>query len=155
MGFNRVINKFPTRRRPIVLLEVLLALALVILLVLPWVGTPAKLYRLEMEQLERLERQRTADWIVSEIKEALYNKEIPWENLPKEKSPTTLPKKEVTIRVGGRSRTLECTCKLRCVGERITKQSTLHRLIEIQLTFSPKLKKDSKYSYLTIVRKLP
>ena len=45
---------YPQRKRPIVLLEVMIALTLVILLVLPWVRAPIRLYRQEMEQLERI-----------------------------------------------------------------------------------------------------
>ena len=147
MSFNRVINRFrtsyPQQRRPIVLLEVMIALTLVILLVLPWVRAPIKLYRLEMEQLAQIENQRTADWIASEIKESLYNKEILWEKLPGNRSSVDCPIKKVG-----------CSCRLICRRETVTKQGTLQRLLEIRISFPSKKPKKQTCSYLMIVRKI-
>ena len=143
-SFNRVINRFRTsypQRRPIVLLEVMIALTLVILLVLPWVRAPIQLYRLEREQLNQIECQRTADWIVSEVKESLYNKEIPWESLPSRES-------SVDYKKAG------CRCRLICRRETITKQGTLQRLLEIRISFPSKKTKKQTYSYRMIVRKI-
>ncbi len=148
MSFSRVINRFrtgyPQRKHPIVLLEVMIALTLVILLVLPWVRAPIQLYRLEMEQLQQIENQRAADWIASEIKEIIYNKEIPWSKLPGKQTAVDLPMTKEN-----------CRCQLICRRETVTKQGTLQRLLEIRISFPSKKSKKHVYSYLMIVRKLP
>ena len=135
---------YPQRKRPIVLLEVMIALTLVILLVLPWVRAPIRLYRQEMEQLERIDNQRAADWIASEIKELIYNREIPWAKLPNKQSAIDWP----VAKAG-------CRCRLVCRRETVTKQGTLQRLLEIRILFPSKKSKKQVYSYLMIARKLP
>jgi hypothetical protein len=122
----------------------MIALTLVILLVLPWVRAPIRLYRLEMEQLAQIENQRTADWIASEIKEIIYNKEIPWAKLPGKQSAVDLPMTKEN-----------CRCRLICRRETMSKQGALQRLLEIRISFPSKKSKRQVYSYLMIVRKLP
>lgn len=77
------------QKRSFVLLEILIAFSLVGLCIVPLVRQPLKLYKNEVEFLEKLELERLADWTFTEIKERLLKNEIPWDELPKKKKQTT------------------------------------------------------------------
>ena len=145
------------KKRPFVLLEVLLALFLVIIALVPLVRQPLKLYRSEMIFLEEMERERLADWTFSEIREQFLKGEIPWKKLPAkgEKSdPFFLPKAAVHLPLSspkevGRSFTL------RCIGEKKGTQGETYRSFNVSIEFQPILnKKKKKYTFRLLVQKM-
>lgn len=70
------------KKEPFLLLEILIAFFLVSLCAVPLIQRPLELYRLELERLEGIEKERLADWTFSEVKEMLLKNEIPWKKLP-------------------------------------------------------------------------
>ncbi len=78
------------KKRSFVLLEILIALSLVILCIVPLVKQPLQLYKNQMHHLEKMELERLANWTFVEIKEALYQNAIAWDDLPA-KNITTEP----------------------------------------------------------------
>ena len=129
------------------------------MLILPWTRVPIQIYRAELEQLERFERQRMADWAFSEIKEKLYNHEIPWRALPIRSKEKTVPLNgelsEQEVRIGGSVKKFKRSYKIVCSGEKTTPQSVVYRIFLVTVEISPKLPKEQKYLYRVIVRKLP
>jgi hypothetical protein len=88
------------KKRPFLLLEILIAFFLVAICAVPLVRQPLKLYRSEMSQLERMEKERLADWTFIEIKEKLLKNEIPWEKIPGKgvtSAPFSLPDASIEI----------------------------------------------------------
>ncbi len=71
------------KKRTFLLLEILIALFLVSLCILPLVQYPLRMLKIEREKLEEMEKERMADWTFSEVKELLLKNEIPWEKIPK------------------------------------------------------------------------
>ena len=69
------------------LLELMIALTLVMLCVLPFVNIPTKAMHKELHAIKRLELQHIADATFALIKEQIYTQKISWEQicLPKEK----------------------------------------------------------------------
>jgi hypothetical protein len=69
-------------KRNFLLLEVLMAIALVAVFAAPLMRWPIKHYRAQITRLENFECQRLADWTFSEIKELLLKEGIVWDKLP-------------------------------------------------------------------------
>lgn len=70
------------KKKPFLLLEILIAFFLVALCIVPLVRQPIEVFRAEMTKLEEMEKERLADWTFSEVKEMLLKNEIPWKKLP-------------------------------------------------------------------------
>ncbi|OGN55652.1 MAG: hypothetical protein A3D96_00980 [Chlamydiae bacterium RIFCSPHIGHO2_12_FULL_44_59] len=77
-------------KKTFLLLEVLMAFFLVCLCAIPLVTGPLKLYRQQTAHFIDMEKERLADWTFCEIKEMLFNQEIPWEKIPA-KGESSLP----------------------------------------------------------------
>lgn len=75
-------------KRTFLLVEVLIALFLVTLCIVPLVREPIIMFTNEWKELEMLELERIADWTFSELKEKFLKNEIPWEKIPKYKGKT-------------------------------------------------------------------
>lgn len=144
------------KKKPFLLLEVLIAFLLVALCAVPLVRQPLKLYRAEMESLEQLEKERLADWTFSEIKELLYKNEIPWEKVPakgKETAPFPLPPSQIDI-PGCSPKRMERSFTLSCKGEKEGADGALYRLlwVKVVLVSSTDKKKGSEYPFRAIVQ---
>ncbi len=72
-------------KRPFILLEVLIALALISLFALPLVRAPLETIHEETKALCKLEVERNADLAFAEIKELFYKQAIPWDSFSKER----------------------------------------------------------------------
>lgn len=81
MGFS--VRKIGSRS--FLLLELIIALLLITLCVLPFVSIPTNVQKEEMLFLQRLELQRLGEGTYAAIKERIYTKEIPWEQLSRTK----------------------------------------------------------------------
>ncbi|MBX7066498.1 MAG: hypothetical protein K1X28_04650 [Parachlamydiales bacterium] len=71
------------QKRTFLLMEILIALSLVALCIVPLVRNPFEWTRSEFKKLELLEQERLADWTFTEINEMFLKHEIPWKKIPK------------------------------------------------------------------------
>lgn len=77
-------------KKAFLLTEVLLALALLELCLIPLIKQPIRLYRSQIESLHHLELERMADWSFTEIKEIFLKNQIPWGKIPQKGKPPEL-----------------------------------------------------------------
>lgn len=75
-------------KQPFLLIEVLVALLLVSLCLVPLVRQPIQMFRYEIKKLEKMEKERLADWAFSEAKELFLKHEIPWNKIPQKGAKT-------------------------------------------------------------------
>lgn len=151
------------KKKPFLLLEVLIALALVLLAAVPLIVQPIRLYRAELKLLEQVEGERIADWTFSEIKESLLKNEIPWEKIPsKDHTSASFALAPVELQIPGvRAKSIQRSFTLFCKAEKEGLYGETYRLIYVNLSFSPRLyprKKTSKasdYKYKISVRRIP
>jgi len=143
------------KKRTFLLLEILIAFLLVALCAVPLVSQPLKLYRSEIQFLERLERERLADWTFSEIKELFLKNEIPWTKIPPKGDKTAffpLPPAKIEI-PGCRPKSIDRTYTLQCKGEKEGLHDELYRLLWVEVQFSPPLPKTPPYIFRMTVQK--
>ena len=94
------------KKKTFLLLEILIAFVLTTICIVPLVKQPLKLYKDEMAYLQKMERERLADWTFTEIEEILLKNEIPWEKIPAKGEKTgPFPLPPVVIEIPG------CTAK--------------------------------------------
>ena len=147
------------KKRPFVLLEILVALTLVALCAIPLIIKPIRIYRSEMRLLEEGEGERLADWTFSEIKEQLLQNMIPWEKLPSFQQ-TTEPflLKPVSIFIPGRApKEIRRSFTLYGKGEKAGEDGEVYRMLYVKIAFDPQLsqrkKRENLYAYRTIVQR--
>ncbi len=149
------------KKRSFLLPEVLIAIFLTSLCLIPLIRSPIESYRTEVELLEEMERERLAEWSFSEIKEKLLTHEIPWEKLPTKGNLTApIPLSPITIQIPGlQSKTVNRSFVLKCreTGEKEGPQGEIYRMLYVDLLFDPPLpntkRKNPHYSYRTLVQK--
>lgn len=71
-----------TKKRPVALLEVLIALSLITLCAIPLIRQPIANHQAEMAQIERIETGRIAANTFAEIREKFLKKELRWRQIP-------------------------------------------------------------------------
>ena len=147
------------KKRPFILLEVLVALTLVALCAIPLIIKPIRIYRSEMRLLEEGQGERLADWTFSEIKEQLLQNMIPWEKLPSLQQ-TTEPflLKPASIFIPGRApKEIRRSFILYGKGEKFGDDGEIYRMLHIKIVFDPQLsqrkKRDNFYTYRMIVQR--
>ena len=139
------------RKKPFLLLEILIAFALVELCAVPLVRKPLKMFREEMKYLLEMEQERLADWTFTEIKELLLKNEIAWEKIPLKKGksgPFELPNATIEI-PGCPTKNIERSFTLTGRGEIIGKQNEVYRQLGVHITLNEKT-----YSFRIPVQKL-
>lgn len=148
---EREYSRYPMKKKPFLLLEVLIALSLVLICAIPLVKQPLKLFRDEMVHLQKMELERLADWTFTEIKEILLKNEIPWKKIPLkygESGPFDLP--STTIAIPGCSpKEIERTFTLVGRGEILGKQGEVYRQLGVMIYLNEK-----KYEFRLPVQKL-
>jgi len=146
-------------KKPFLLLEVLIALLLVSLCLIPLIRSPVENYRTEIRLLEKMEGERLANLSFAEVKEKLMKGEIPWEKLPAPGTKTasfSLP--PIAIHIPGcKPKKIERSFTLRCdkKGEKEGLQGEITRMVKIGIIFTPQLsqkKKPGEYSYRCILQ---
>ena len=152
------------KKKPFLLLEILIAILLVSLCLIPLIQSPIQSYRAEMRLLEEMEGERLAALSFSCVKEKLFNAEIPWEKLPSLTEKTaSIPLPPITIEIpGAKPKKIERSFVLRCNkrGEKEGPNGELYRIIHVDIEFRPKLtqkktkKENGDYSYRLVVRKI-
>lgn len=145
------------KKKPFLLIEVLIALFLVTLVAIPLLTKPIFMYRSEMSALEEMERERLATESFVEIQETLLNNRIPWEKLPKEgeESSFRLPSRFISL-PESEPKLIERSFALQCHKgkEKEGQNNELYRLLTVKISFSPPLKKKSSpYVYSVVVKK--
>lgn len=151
------------KKKTFLLLEILIAILLVSICLIPLVQSPILSYRAEMSLIEEMEGERIAEWTFSEIKDKLLNHEIPWEKLPTLDNKTSLislPPMTIDI-PGAKLKKIERAFVLRCnkKGEKEGVNGEIYRMLHVDIYFTPKLtqkkkaKGTSDYSYRLMVQK--
>ena len=152
------------KKKPFLLLEILVSILLVSLCLIPLVQSPVQSYRAQMRLLEEMEGERLAEQSFSEVKEKLLNHEIAWEKLPalSEKSiRRSLPSIHIEI-PGAARKKIERSFVLRCnkKGEKEGVNGEIYRMMYVDIDFKPRLtqkkkKENGDYSYRLVVRRIP
>lgn len=139
------------KKRTFLLLEVLLAFSLVTLCIIPLVRQPLKLYKSEVECLEKLEMERLAEWTFSEIKEILLRNEIPWEKIPaKSTTSEPFPLSDAKVEIPGcKTRIIKRSFTLTGRGEKRGSEKTLYRQLGVYLLLN-----DHNYAFRLPVQKI-
>jgi hypothetical protein len=134
------------------LLEVLLAIALVALFAAPLMRYPIRQYQAQIDRLEEFERQRIADWTFTEIKELLLSEKIAWNKLPPKGQRISLFLPDAKMQLEPLpSRTLSRSYTLHCKGEKQGLHGEIFRLYKVEIL----LGKKKIYRYRVLVQKLP
>lgn len=144
-------------KRPFLLLEVLISLALILVCIVPLVLRPLELFRSENRLLWEMERERLVDWTFSEIKEKLLKNEIPWKKLPSEKNQSvTFSLPDVTAFLPkGKQKKFHRTFSLKMKKEKEGLKGEVYRMLEVSIFFTPTLsKKEKPFVFSVMVRKL-
>jgi hypothetical protein len=144
------------KKRPFVLLEILIAFTLLTLCIVPLMRKPVELYRTQMTALQEVERQRLADLAFADVKVLLLNNGIRWEELPKKKDPKKeFPLSPATIQIPYcEPRSQDRVFTLKCEGEKIGMKGETIRMYVVEIKFPPSKKKAPRYIYRTLVTKL-
>ncbi len=126
------------KKKPFLLLEVLIAFLLVVICIVPLVRQPLMLYRAEMEHLEVMELERLADWTFTEVKEMLLKNEVPWEKIPRKDARTSeFPLTDVILQIPGcPPKTIHRGFYLQGKAEKIGNQNQIYRQIWIQVSLN-------------------
>lgn len=139
------------KKRPFLLLEVLIALLLVILCAVPLVNQPLKLYKKEIKNLETMEMERLADWTFTEVKEILLKNEIPWKKIPAKAETTalfSLPPSTIQI-PGCTPKKIERSFQLSGRGEKIGTGNATVRQLGVYIFLN-----EEKYTFRLPVKKI-
>jgi len=122
------------------MLELMIALFLVSIYVLPLAQLPMKALREEINTSYRMQLHRYADLAFAEFKEQLYRQKIPWEKLCNTSSENmSVENVEISFAALGK-RTLIRTVTLRSVGKK-GKNTEEWRLVTFKVTFKSQEKK--------------
>jgi hypothetical protein len=139
------------KKKPFLLLEILIAFFLVSLCIVPLVRQPLSLYQSELKRLEEMEKERLADWSFTEVKERLLKNEIPWEKIPAKSEtsgPFSLPDALIQL-PGCASKIIKRTFILTGRGQKPGKDEAEYRQLGIYIY----LGKD-KYAFRLPVKKV-
>jgi hypothetical protein len=138
-------------KRTFLLLEVLIALLLVSLCIVPLVRQPLRMYKNELAKLEILEKERLADWVYSEVKENLIKNKIPWAKIPKKNQTTgPFPLPSVKLHLPGcREKTIPCQFTLLGKGDKKGPQGEDFRLVYMSLFLD-----EQKYVYRIPIQRI-
>lgn len=138
------------KKRPVALLEVLIALSLVTMCAIPLIRQPIANHQAEMAQVERIEAGRVAACTFAEVREKFLRKDIRWKQIPALKTKSapftledaTLQLPPMPVRPIKRSFTLETleekqepdgkTCRLVAVHLNIGKNPFTYRVTLIK-----------------------
>ncbi len=147
-------------KRTFLLFEVLIAIFLVSLCLIPLIRSPIFQYQKTIRLLEEVEGERWAEWTFSEIREKLLNNDLRWDALPSPGQTSHefgLP--PITLELPGLppkkiERSFRLRCSKRCEKEGV--HGEIYRVLKVDLFFSPCLiqpKKNGskKYTFRTIV----
>lgn len=142
------------KKRPALLLEVIIAISLLAMGASFLIRQPILLYRTELDHLERVECDRIAAWTYSEIREQLLKGKIRWQQIPPLKQkvkPLYMTDADLSIppiltRKVQRNYSLETVREKQSEGE-------IHRLVSVHIEIGMGKKKRQFTYQLNISRK--
>lgn len=128
------------RKKPFLLLEVLVAFVLLTICLVPLVKQPLLLYKKERACLEEMEWERLADWTFTEVKELLLKNEIDWEKIPKPlKTSANFPLPPKTICLPGYDpKEIERHFQLYTYGEKQGLENQTYRQLKVTVFLKTK-----------------
>lgn len=129
------------KKKPFLLLEILIAFFLVSLCAVPLIRQPLEMVRTEIKKLEEMEMERLADWTFTEVKEMLLKNEIPWKKIPEkgEKSALfTLPPAKIQL-PKCKPRTIRRKFELTGRGMKTSKKGDEYRQLGIYIHLEKKV----------------
>ena len=139
-------------KRNFLLLEVLLAIAIVAFFAAPLMRLPIKHYREQINRLESFERRRIADWTFTEVKELLLKEGIKWEKLPTKGNSLTQTLSEAKLLIPRLpSRSLPRYYTLTCKGEKEGIHGEIFRVYQIEVTIGAK---KNNYPFRLLVQRM-
>jgi hypothetical protein len=138
-------------KRNFLLLEVLLAVALIAIFAAPLMRLPIEHYRAQINRLETFEYQRVADWTFTEVKELLLKEGIKWEKLPSKGQSLMVPIGDANLLIPHLpSRRVHRSYTLACKGEKQGIHGEIFRLYYVDVRIDDK----KNFSYRLLVQKL-
>lgn len=148
-----------SRKPSYVLLEIMIAIALVSLCALPLALSPLQTLKKEIELLEKLECERIAEVSFAEIKEELLRNEIPWKELSTSKKEKNInPLRPYTFSLRGIGyREIKRQYKIFCPNEKEGAKGKMYRhlLISLELFYPSNKKNPLYYDYHLFAQKIP
>jgi hypothetical protein len=141
------------RKRPFLLLEVLFAMTLLTLCIVPLMRQPMLLNRAELKQFKKIEWDRIAAWTFTEIREKLIKNEIAWSQIPSLKETShSFPLPDVPYQLPSLA-TLSASRSftLRTLKEKQDERGRTLRLVAVKITIGEKeLKREFTYRITVI-----
>jgi hypothetical protein len=149
------------RRRPVLLLEVLIAFVLVVLCVIPLIYPHVYMVKLEKEFIGSIDADHVANALYAQLYEKLQKNEIPWDKLL-DKTPVVVDDAVITEINNGRALPYKVSYQFEELNHKPkTPQPLSVYLFKVTYLFNPKIEKSNedkslKYSYqVFIARNLP
>jgi len=125
------------KKRPFILLEIMIAIALVALFTLPLTLNPTRLLIQEVKMLERMEAERIADLSFLEVKEKLLRQQIPWSELKEgKKKKYPLENQHFISLAGFKKKRVNGTFSLRVKNEKEGDGGTIYRHLIVTIELS-------------------
>jgi hypothetical protein len=126
------------RKHPFLLLELLIAMGLLSLCIVPLARMPMSALNSEIKTYQRLQLYRINDVVFADVKAALYANEIPWEQLDVlRKDKSLILTKKIPIKLKGIGvRQLECACYAWSSASKKGKNQEECRLVNIEVRFT-------------------
>lgn len=139
------------KKRSFLLIEVLIAMTLVTLCIVPLIRQPLKLYTEELGQLEEMEKQRLADWTFTEVKEFLLKNELPWEEIPERYvESSTYPLKAAHLTIPGCTpKTIKRSFFLKGEGEKTGLHGETYKIVGVYILLN-----EDRYRFRVTTQKL-
>lgn len=146
------------KKRNFLLIEVLIAILLVSICLIPLIQIPINSYRSEMEWLEEMDRERLAELAFADVKEKLLKNELAWEKIPGpglHTGPFSLPPGQTCI-PGCKTTDISISYTLSCgkKREKIGLHGEIYRMLTVAIEFDPPLSKKNIYRFQIMVRKI-
>lgn len=144
-------NLAEMKQRQFILIEVVIAFLLALSCLTPFITRSVSLYRGEMAHLEKMEKERLADWTFTEIKEMFLKNEIPWQNIPelrKKSLPILLRPTDIQI-PGNQSKTVQRSFLIETKGKKTGKNEREFRNLYIHIFLD-----EEKYIFRLPVQKI-
>lgn len=145
------------KKRPYLLLELLIAFALLTACLLPLTQNPLTMVGKEREMLQELELTREADLLFADVKQRLYTNKISYENLTRSEETLKLFKLEL-----GKNYTKEFNREIRFRASAKPKKGKAGediRLVKVHIVFvskkKQKKKNTQKFIYNVFVQCIP
>lgn len=145
-----------------VLLELLIAMTLFSLCVIPFVQFPFRTLRDAIHYYQRLELERLTDITLTQIETQLFQNSIPWGSFEcNRKNKYLFPKEVIAIDVTGEKKALfEKTCALWTSRKKKGKNGENYRLLTLEIAWKPQPSKKNappifKRHHQVLVQQLP